>query len=817
MGFQNMFYPMGRSYWTCLGRLVPEVEYPAGSGNSFSAGAVWVGGVKGADTLVSVTWGVENSSPWNFEFAPPAWPEGAIREYTSREELPPDPESTCPLVLHSDVAISEHDIVMKYLDTLTDPNYIMSDHLETRQHAPLGIEITQRNYAWSHPYAEDFIIAEFVVKQLHEFGGELKLETIRNAYFGIMVRSIAYHFDGIEVDQREGIRSAPLVGLIRVAPLSEYFSFPDTLNALWCADNDGDPEGAVYFGSNSVTPVWGIRFIGGAVESDRLGFNWWSHDHYDWGPVKRTSKVQFVKGNPGAPYTDRAKYTMMAEAEIDYPQVEAAMNHELEGWYPPYDPGAAVDMADGLRTLSLLSIGPFDLHPGDSEVIALAIVGGENFHRYPSNFQQYFDPKDPEPYMQRLDFTDFIKNCQRAAWLYDSPGVDTDGDGYRGDYFVSGEDTVYYRGDGVRDLKGPPAPNAPHLRFTSAEGQVTIHWNGKRTETELDPFTNRADFEGYRLYMSRTGRRQDYAMLTQRDLLNYARYTWNKKKEKWEFKDPPYTLDSLKKLYDSISTIRHGYEFHPDSFDVALVEKALLVEWLDPNDPSILDTFFYYFGPYDANQTPNDKILAQTVEVGIPVTGVIRKVYPDSKIEDTLYRDDGTPFVPYYEYEYVIDHLQLAEPVFFALTAFDHGDPISGLEPLESSVTLNAQEVWAINSAEVVKSTRPKPGVYPNPYKFSEYYNAQGWENPRGLEPDPERARKVTFFNVPDTCVVSIWSIDGDLVRRIEHRENPSNSQASVVIWNLITRNTQAVKTGIYLYSIESRFGVDTGKLVIIK
>jgi hypothetical protein len=65
--------------------------------------------------------------------------------------------------------------------------------------------------------------------------------------------------------------------------------------------------------------------------------------------------------------------------------------------------------------------------------------------------------------------------------------------------------------------------------------------------------------------------------------------------------------------------------------------------------------------------------------------------------------------------------------------------------------------------------------------------------------------------------VVSIWSIDGDLVRRLEHREPPSSSEVSVVIWNLITRNTQAVKTGIYLYSIESRFGVDTGKLVIIK
>jgi hypothetical protein len=110
-----------------------------------------------------------------------------------------------------------------------------------------------------------------------------------------------------------------------------------------------------------------------------------------------------------------------------------------------------------------------------------------------------------------------------------------------------------------------------------------------------------------------------------------------------------------------------------------------------------------------------------------------------------------------------------------------------------------------------------QPGVYPNPYRIIDQYNASGWENPRGLEPDAERARKVTFYNVPDTCAVSIWSIDGDLVRRLEHQSHPASSDASVVVWDLITRNTQAVKTGIYIWTIESRFGTDIGKLVIIK
>jgi len=38
-----------------------------------------------------------------------------------------------------------------------------------------------------------------------------------------------------------------------------------------------------------------------------------------------------------------------------------------------------------------------------------------------------------------------------------------------------------------------------------------------------------------------------------------------------------------------------------------------------------------------------------------------------------------------------------------------------------------------------------------------------------------------------------------------------------VVVWDLITRNTQAVKTGLYIYTIESRYGTDVGKLVVVK
>jgi len=179
--------------------------------------------------------------------------------------------------------------------------------------------------------------------------------------------------------------------------------------------------------------------------------------------------------------------------------------------------------------------------------------------------------------------------------------------------------------------------------------------------------------------------------------------------------------------------------------------------------------------------------------------------------------ENGEPLNMFYEYEYAIDGLQLAEPVFLAVTTFDFGNPEAGLSSLESSPLATMEEVWPLNSAEVVKDERPTPGVFPNPYRLADDYNTDGWEDPKRQGSDPERARKVTFTNVPDTCVISVWTLDGDLVRSLQHAENPASSQATVVEWDLITRNTQAAKTGLYIYTIESRFGTDIGKLVIIK
>ena len=91
--------------------------------------------------------------------------------------------------------------------------------------------------------------------------------------------------------------------------------------------------------------------------------------------------------------------------------------------------------------------------------------------------------------------------------------------------------------------------------------------------------------------MSRTGQLADFALLTQRDNFNYIRRKFNRGTQRWQVKDPPFTLDSLQTLYNDLVDTAYGWTpFQPDSFKVGDINQALREVVLDPIDPSKLDT-----------------------------------------------------------------------------------------------------------------------------------------------------------------------------------------------------------------------------------
>jgi hypothetical protein len=467
----------------------------------------------------------------------------------------------------------------------------------------------------------------------------------------------------------------------------------------------------------------------------------------------------------------------------------------------------AAELANGYDTRYLLSFGPFDLAPQDSLPVTLAYIGGDQFHANPDDFRSFFNAENPQAFYDQLDFSDLATNAVWAAKVYDNPGVDTDGNLYSGEriYNPCIGDSSWITGDGTPDFAGPPPPPAPLLRFSASPGTVTIRWNGYDSETNEDPFSFIKDFEGYRVYMGRELLLSKFALLTVYDPVNYDRYRLNTgySPPKWELNDIPMTPEELSNIYeagDSLNTPIQG--FRPEMFPSA--EDSLV--WYEEVSGQITETA-YYFRPHGYNQE----------ELGGP--GEIRKVYPDADTSELIWVEELNDWVhAAYEYEYTISGLLPSQPVYMAVTTKDFGNPQTGLEPLESSPLANAIEVYPIWSNEEVVAQDLEVSVFPNPYRVDGGYLEAGFEQLDPQSPSPDRARRIHFANLPREATIRIYTLDGDLVRELNHPCNCNLQEGeSMMAWDLISRNTQAVVSGIYLYSVESELGNQVGKFVIIK
>ena len=112
-----------------------------------------------------------------------------------------------------------------------------------------------------------------------------------------------------------------------------------------------------------------------------------------------------------------------------------------------------------------------------------------------------------------------------------------------------------------------------------------------------------------------------------------------------------------------------------------------------------------------------------------------------------------------------------------------------------------------------------KVGIYPNPYRFDGGYAKLGFEGTGPGERDrpPDRNRRIHFYNLPAHCSIKIFTLDGDLVREIDHDMSSADPLSNHDTWDLITRNTQLAVSGLYYWTVESRDGkVQMGKLVLI-
>ncbi len=500
-------------------------RFPAGSRWDYLfQGALWVGAIVGDDTLVSV-----GCDGWEdeFEFFPGKSPGDTLVESSINHISPysrgyivgqidighgntcsqgSEPHPHDPAVyncIYDSTAISELDFTAVYTDTM-----LTSDHSDVSPNhtRPLNLRLTQRSYAWSYPYAEDFIIFDYEIENIG-------LKLLKQVY-------LALYLDGdcgptpTEYDARYAQDD--------ITGFRERDEAGKDVNVAWLADYVAPG------GDDVLAPsVMGVRVVRTPERYVNFNYNWWLSDgedaQNDWGPGPR-----LPSGTSGTPMGDVSKYLVMCnwmQDGNDPDQLDA-----LNGGIPvgPED------------TRFLLSTGPFTIRPGQIMPITLGYFCGENFYIGGNRFN--------------VDFSDLDMNARWVQFMYDNPSVDTDGDGFYGedvgcdglpftgdagdsdgilqdceDTFLPAGMTDRYgyangvmdEGDGVPDFEGPPPPAAPKVHVEMGDNEVILKWD-TAAEEFVDSFipelAKQRDFQGYRIYLSTTGVSTEFTKLSDFDM-----------------------------------------------------------------------------------------------------------------------------------------------------------------------------------------------------------------------------------------------------------------------------------------------------------
>jgi len=178
-----------------------------------------------------------------------------------------------------------------------------------------------------------------------------------------------------------------------------------------------------------------------------------------------------------------------------------------------------------------------------------------------------------------------------------------------------------------------------------------------------------------------------------------------------------------------------------------------------------------------------------------------------------------------YKYRFVNDNLLNGWPgkYFYSITSYDKGNPANKLQSMESSINENI--TYAVPGKSVSTEKGREIYVYPNPYRAGAQWDGTG-----------SRDRLIWFANLPSRAIIRIYSLAGDLIDEINHdaatysggdinrlsqgvtSQNTAYSGGEHA-WDLITKQNQAIATGLYLFSVKDEDSGDiyTGKFLVIK
>ena len=570
---------------------------------------------------------------------------------------------------YSPYAVSHQDMITDFKDYGDSPG----DNLGIQGHSPLGLDIHLESYAWNYSYADAFVILKYTFTNATE-------DTIQDIYAGIWADASVANFNYTDIYTPGG-----------------GFSWSDNLDGFDESEDGAGFERAIgYQYDANGDDGWTESYLGLSALGSNVPYNYLNTNYFQW--------VWTNSNN-----SDYPAYSMPLTDEERYDKMSSSVP---KGTGPDYT-SEGYPAAEN-SWMFLLSAGPtgsepnadttsWTLGPGESCHIAFTVVCalwtpgiGGNSHAQRGNLHVNYD---------------------WAQKAYDGE------DKNRNNQLDEGEDG---NSNGVIDRYILPAPPpSPNMEVIVESGKVTIYWQDG-AESFLDPISQEADFEGYRIYGARKTANDDlgeFSLLLETDLKNNVGYN------------------------TGFSTIQITDQFgEPDS---------LLVN----------DTYYQY------------------------------------KFENANIKDGWLNY--------------------YAVTAYDQGDPDANLESLESSIYSNRVYAFPGKAAAKENDWVGEPTVYPNPFKGQALWDGYG-----------SRSKMLWFRNLPNEAEIRIFSLAGDLVDIIQHEESYNGADIANIdaqknplmaggehAWDLITMHDQATASGLYLFTVEDKDSgqIKEGKFLIIK
>lgn len=344
--------------------------------------------------------------------------------------------------LYAPEAISHQDFVSDF----TDKNKIAPGGSIIMQghNNPLGADIHMEAYNWNYSFANFFVILNFTIT--HN-GTEDWVNFHPGYWFDGVVRNI-------NITQPGG---------------SAFFNkggngYIDSLYAAYEFDAIGD----VGYTDSYVA----MKFLG-AEYKDSL-----RHPAIDTAWKVLYNTWQFRSIDP--------KYFYPADDLAKYGKLKSGLNQD-----PCWNGGSGcpISVKDFIRQpnnrSSLVSIGNFErVKPGEKIQFTLALVCARK--------------KGEDPAANDTDFQkeDLIRNLNWAQTTYNGEDANFNG------ILDAGEDRD---GNGkITRFVLPSPPDAPVVKMIPEQGKITVYWTDK-SERSIDPISKKEDFEGYRVFTTRTG------------------------------------------------------------------------------------------------------------------------------------------------------------------------------------------------------------------------------------------------------------------------------------------------------------------------